>query len=71
VIFDHSGIRVATVGPDNRVAFKPVQIARDLGDVIEIFSGLTSADRIIDSPPDGIGKGDLVRIATGSSGALR
>jgi multidrug efflux pump subunit AcrA (membrane-fusion protein) len=36
VIFDHSGVRVATVGPDNRVAFTPVQIARDLGDVIEI-----------------------------------
>jgi RND family efflux transporter MFP subunit len=69
VIFDHSGVRVATVGADNRVAFKPVQIARDLGDAIEIASGLTSTDRIIDSPPDGIGTGDLVRIAPGSSGA--
>ena len=69
VIFDHSGVRVATVGADNRVAFKPVQIARDLGDVIEISSGLTPTDRIIDSPPDGIGMGDLVRIAPGSGGA--
>jgi len=71
LIFDSRGARVATVGPDNRVALKPVTIARDLGDVIEISSGLAATDRIIDSPPDGIGKGDQVRIATGSpSGAM-
>ncbi len=66
LIFDSRGARVATVGSDNRVALKPVTIARDLGDVIEISSGLMPTDRIIDSPPDGIGKGDQVRIAPGS-----
>jgi RND family efflux transporter MFP subunit len=68
VIFDHSGVRVATVGPDNRIAFKPVSIARDLGDVIQISSGLAANDRIVDSPPDGIGKGDQVRIASAAPG---
>jgi RND family efflux transporter MFP subunit len=63
LIFDHSGLRVATVAPDDRVVFKAVQVARDLGDVVEISSGLTLEDRIIDSPPDGIGAGDPVRIA--------
>jgi len=67
LIFDSRGARVATVGPDNRVALKPVTIARDLGDVIEISSGVMATDRIIDSPPDGIGKGDQVRIAPGSA----
>ena len=67
LIFDHNGVRVATVGPDNRIAFKPVSIARDLGDVIQISSGLAANDRIVDSPPDGIGKGDQVRIASGST----
>jgi RND family efflux transporter MFP subunit len=67
LIFDHRGVRVATVGPDNRIVFKPVVIARDLGNVIEISSGLAVNDRIIDSPPDGIGKGDQVRIAPGST----
>jgi RND family efflux transporter MFP subunit len=66
LIFDSRGARVATVGPDNRVALKTVTIARDLGDVIEISSGLAATDRVIDSPPDGIGKGDQVRIAPGS-----
>jgi len=68
LIFDSRGARVATIAADNRVALKPVTIARDLGDVIEISSGLAANDRIIDSPPDGIGKGDQVRIAPGSSG---
>jgi RND family efflux transporter MFP subunit len=64
LIFDHSGVRVATVGADNRIAFKPVGIARDLGDVVQISSGLAANDRIVDSPPDGIGQGDPVRIAS-------
>jgi RND family efflux transporter MFP subunit len=70
LIFDHSGARVATVGPDNRVAFRTVNIARDLGDVIEVSSGLAATDRIIDSPPDGLGTGEPVRIAPGSSGGM-
>jgi len=67
LIFDSSGVRVATIGTDNRVALKPVMVARDLGSVIEISSGLAANDRIIDSPPDGIAIGDLVRIAPAST----
>jgi RND family efflux transporter MFP subunit len=66
LIFDHNGTQVAALGPGNRVVFKPVKVARDLGDTIEISSGLTADDRIIDSPPDGIGSGDAVRIGPGS-----
>jgi RND family efflux transporter MFP subunit len=66
LIFDSHGARVATIGSDNRVALNPVTIARDLGDVIEISAGLAANDRVIDSPPDGIDKGDQVRIAPGS-----
>ena len=68
LIFDSRGARVATLGADNRVVLEPVTIARDLGTVIEISSGLAATDRVIDSPPDGIGKGDQVRIAPGSTG---
>jgi RND family efflux transporter MFP subunit len=68
LIFDSRGARVATLGADNRVVLKPVTIARDLGTAIEISSGLAANDRVIDSPPDGIGKGDAVRIAPGSAG---
>jgi RND family efflux transporter MFP subunit len=68
VIFDHDGVRVAIVGSDNRVTLKPVTIARDLGDAVEISSGLSVSDRVIDGPPDGIANGDQIRVASGSSG---
>jgi len=58
---------VATIGSDNRVALKPVTIARDLGDVIEISSGLAAKRSHHRQPPDGVGAGDPVRIAPGST----
>ena len=68
LIFDKSGLRVAIVDNDNRVVLKPVMISRDLGKVVEIASGITAADRVIESPPDGIASGDRVRVA-GTPGA--
>jgi len=63
LIFDRSGLRIATIDADNRVVLKQVSIARDLGKEVEIGSGLTAEDRIIISPPDGIIEGDRVRVA--------
>ena len=62
VIFNQDGLRIATVDAQNRVVIKTVVIARDLGRVIEIASGLAATDRVIESPPDGIAHGDGVRI---------
>jgi RND family efflux transporter MFP subunit len=63
LIFDQGGLRVATVGAEDRVVLKTVTIARDLGSEIEIGSGLRPDDRIIAAPADGIADGDQVRIA--------
>lgn len=63
LIFNNSGLRVATVDGSDRVLFKTVTIARDLGPEIEIATGLASDDRIIVTPLDGIADGDKVRIA--------
>jgi len=63
LIFDQAGLRVATVGADDRVLLKTVTIARDLGSEIEIGSGLQADDRVIAAPPDGIAEGDQVRIS--------
>ncbi len=67
LIFDKSGLRIATVDSTNRVVLKTVTISRDLGRVVEIGTGLTAQDRVIDSPPDGIESGDQVRLG-GSPG---
>ncbi|HEX7605080.1 MAG TPA: efflux RND transporter periplasmic adaptor subunit, partial [Usitatibacter sp.] len=63
LLFDKSGLRVATVGADGKVLLKRVTISRDLGKVIELGSGIAPGDRVIEAPPDGIADGDLVRIA--------
>jgi RND family efflux transporter MFP subunit len=68
LIFNQNGLRVATVGPDDKVLFKTVTIARDLGRDIELASGLSAEDRVIVAPPDGIADGDPVRVA-GPKGA--
>jgi membrane fusion protein, multidrug efflux system len=62
LIFNQNGLRVATVGPDDKVLFKTVTIARDLGRDIELGSGIAPDDRIIVAPPDGIADGDQVRV---------
>src|SRR5262249_15949286 len=69
LIFDQQGMRVATVGQDNRVVLKSVTIARDLGRIVELATGLEPTDRVIESPPDGIAHGDLVRV-TSAPGVL-
>ncbi len=63
LIFNRSGLFVAIVSGDGRVRLKSVTISRDLGKEVEIGSGLGVEDRVIESPPDGIASGDLVRIA--------
>src|SRR5262249_36385387 len=67
MIFNQNGLRVATVGPDDKILFKTVTISRDLGRTIELASGLTAEDRVVGTPPDGIANGDQVRIAGGST----
>ena len=62
LIFDQSGLRVAVVGPDDRVVLKTVTIGRDLGRTIQLASGLSPDDRVITAPPDGVADGDQVRV---------
>jgi RND family efflux transporter MFP subunit len=69
LIFDAKGLSIATVDAHNRVLLKPVSIERDLGAVVELASGLSPNDRVIQNPPDGIGNGAEVRLATVPSGA--
>ena len=68
LIFDERGLHVATVDPMGKVRFKPVAIEQDLGNIVEIGAGLQASDRVIDTPPDGLGNGDPVRVM-GSGGS--
>jgi RND family efflux transporter MFP subunit len=64
LVFDQKGLRVATVTSDNKILFKPVTIARDLGRDIELAGGITLDDRVNSTPPDGIVDGDPVRVVS-------
>jgi len=63
LIFNQSGLHIATVGRDNRIVLKDVTISRDLGKEVEVGSGLSADDRVVVNPPDGIATGDEVRVA--------
>nr|WP_244406295.1 efflux RND transporter periplasmic adaptor subunit [Methylocella silvestris] len=61
LIFGPHGMSVATVGAGDKVVIKPVQLGRDLGEDVEVRSGINASDRIIDSPQETLAAGDIVR----------
>jgi RND family efflux transporter MFP subunit len=63
LIFNQRGLQVAIVDNDGRIALKQVTISRDLGNEVELASGISADDRVVTNPPDGIAAGDKVRIA--------
>jgi RND family efflux transporter MFP subunit len=63
---DH-GAQVAVLGDGNKVVLKPVQLGRDFGDSVEVTAGLAAQDRVIDSPPETLRSGDLVRLAAAAT----
>jgi RND family efflux transporter MFP subunit len=64
LMFRDQGMIVATVDGESRIRLKVVTIRRDLGTNIEVGSGLSLSDRVIDNPPDAIREGDLVKVTT-------
>ena len=70
LIFGQKGLRVATVDANSKVMLKSVTIARDLGQVVELSTGIVADDRVIESPPDGLNDGDEVRVVKGP-GAIK
>lgn len=63
LIFRSNQPEVATVGANDKVVLKPIEVGRDLGTEVEVLSGLTIGDRVIRSPWDSISDGDEVKIA--------
>jgi RND family efflux transporter MFP subunit len=63
LITGRDGTQVAVLDAGNRVRIKKVAIERDLGNAIQLGEGVSKADRIIDSPPDGLADGDQVKVA--------
>lgn len=60
LLFRAEGPSVAVVGPDGKVHLRPVTIARDLGQSLEISAGITAKDRLVVNPGDSLDDGDVV-----------
>jgi RND family efflux transporter MFP subunit len=71
LIFNAKGLSVATVDAHNRVLIKPVSIELDLGAIVELATGVSPNDRVIQNPPDGIDNGAEVRLAGGAAGQAK
>jgi RND family efflux transporter MFP subunit len=71
LIVGKNGVQIATLDASNRAHIRKVSIARDLGNVVQLAGGVSRADRIIDSPPDGLAEGDTVRVAQAPAPAGR
>jgi RND family efflux transporter MFP subunit len=56
-----SGPQVAVVGKDGRVTFRPITIAHDLGDYIEVDSGLTDGEAVAMNVGNGVTDGEIVQ----------
>jgi RND family efflux transporter MFP subunit len=63
LLFREGGLKVATVGAGGKAVIKPIQAGRDLGTEVEVLSGLTPSDRVINSPPDSLLAGEKIRVA--------
>jgi hypothetical protein len=46
---------------------KAITVSRDLGNVLEVASGIDSNDQVIANPPDGVATGDKVRVAAANN----
>jgi membrane fusion protein, multidrug efflux system len=63
-------MQVAALDADDKVALKPVVLGRNLGNRVEIESGLSLSDRLIDNPLESTQTGDRVNIATSDAKLL-
>jgi len=60
LLFRAEGLRVAVVR-DSKVALVPIEIGHDLGNTVEVTSGLTPKDAVVLDPPDSLADGTPAR----------
>ena len=63
LIFRENGAQLAILGPGNKVELKSVKLGRNLGTEFEVLKGLALSDTVINSPPDSLSPGEVVKVA--------
>jgi multidrug efflux pump subunit AcrA (membrane-fusion protein) len=62
LVFREDGTKLAILGPDSKVELKPVKLGRNLGTEFEVLKGLSMSDTVINSPPDSLSSGEVVKV---------
>ncbi|MBB5508058.1 efflux RND transporter periplasmic adaptor subunit [Paraburkholderia atlantica] len=63
LLFRPDGVTIAVVDAHDKVQLRKVTIGRDFGTYVEVATGLSPTDRVIDNPGDAIADGQSVRVA--------
>ncbi|MDF0643174.1 MAG: efflux RND transporter periplasmic adaptor subunit [Nitrospira sp.] len=68
LVFQEHGTQVAVVTEDDRVRLRPITVSKLMDSVVEVASGLSDDDRIVNNPSAALLDGDKVRVVTPASG---
>jgi len=63
LIFRAAGLQVGTVRDGNKAELVNITLGRDMGNEVEVVSGLNAGDLVIVNPPDSLISGETVRVA--------
>jgi RND family efflux transporter MFP subunit len=63
LLIDANGVRVALVGADGTVHYRPIQIGRDYGNDAEVLSGLDTTDVLATGLSANIAEGSRIQVA--------
>ncbi len=62
LIYRSEGAQIAVVGTADRVQFRNVTLGRDYGQVVEVVSGVTTGERVVQNPADSLTDGSTVEV---------
>jgi len=63
LLFRPEGTRIAVVDGSGKVTLHTVRLGHDLGNSLEILSGISAQDNLIVNPPDSLADNDMVVVA--------
>ena len=68
LIFRAAGTQVAIVDHENRVHLHDVTLGQNLGQIVQVTSGLKAGDKLVNNPPAGLLEGQSVQPVTPAPG---
>ena len=68
LIFRADGAQVAIVDAQNHVHLRNVTLGQNLGQTVQVTSGLSPGDKLVNNPPAGLLEGQLVQPVTPATG---